>query len=324
MDKRKIILDVDTGSDDAIAIMLAIKSEAFEILGICAVTGNRGIEYTTENTLRVVEYLNSDVKVYRGARLPMTSTLIPYRRDDIPFEGEKDVEVAVHDSYLDLPESKERTLEEISATEFYLQSLRNASEKITIITVGPLTNLALALRADERIVDSIEEIIVMGGGYRLTNRTAGAEFNFWVDPEAAQIVLNCGAKILMVPLDATHEAAVSSEFAKRLKSYDTKAGNYVADLIESRRRGYNAWQPMEDENTVPIHDALAVAALLDESVLKNVKSARVDVNTSMGISDGSCVVDMDYKDKSKEHNVRLATGANVKAFEELLEDIFKK
>ena len=323
MEKKKIILDVDTGSDDAIAIMLAIKSGLFDILGICAVTGNRGIEYTTENTLRVVEYLDSDVKVYRGARLPMTSTLQLNRRDDIPFEGEKDVEVAVHDSYLDLPESRTRRLEDISATEFYLQSLRNSKEKITIVTVGPLTNLALALRADERIVENIDKIVVMGGGYRLTNRTPGAEFNFWVDPEAAQIVLTCGSEILMVPLDATHEAAVSSQFAERLKSHNTKAGNYVSELIESRRRGYNAWQPMEDENTVPIHDALAVAALIDEAVLKNVISARVDVNTSMGISDGSCVVDIDYKDKSKKHNMMLATGANVEKFENLMEEIFK-
>lgn len=323
MERKKIILDVDTGSDDAIAIMLAIKSEFFDILGLCAVTGNRGIEYTTENTLRVVEYLDSEIKVYRGARLPMTSTLFPHRRDDIPFEGEKDVEVAVHDSYLDLPESKYRKLEDISATEFYLKTLRESEEKITIVTVGPLTNLALALRAAERIVEKIDKIVVMGGGYRLTNRTPGAEFNFWVDPEAAQIVLTCGTEILMVPLDATHAAAVSSDFAKRLKSYDTKAGNYVADLIESRRRGYNAWQPMEDENTVPIHDALAIAALIDESVLSNIISARVDVNTSQGLSDGSCVVDLDYKDKSKAHNVRLATSANVKRFEELLEEVFR-
>ena len=116
MDRRKVILDVDTGSDDAVAIMTALLSPELEVLGICTVNGNRCIEMTTENTLRVVEYLGSDVPVFKGCHLPLVSSLTPGRRPHMPFTGQEDPEENVHSDYLDyLPAATIESLTGIAA-----------------------------------------------------------------------------------------------------------------------------------------------------------------------------------------------------------------
>ena len=214
---QKVILDVDTGTDDAVAIMLAALSKDLDLLGVCSVNGNRGIEFTTENTLRVVEYLGlaDKIPVYKGCSLPLVSTLTPGRRDGIPATGSMDKN-NIHGDYVELPPATIKPQEE-HAVFWLIDTLMKSEGDIILIPVGPLTNIAMALRIEPRIADKIQSIMIMGGGYREVNITPSAEFNFWVDPEAAKIVIDSGCDITIVPLDATHKAVLSLDDADELE-----------------------------------------------------------------------------------------------------------
>ena len=320
MEKKKVILDVDTGTDDAIAIMTAVMSENLEVLGVCAVNGNRGIDFTTENTLRVVEYLGKDIPVFRGCSLPMVVSLTEGRREDIPYKGPKDPQDNVHGDYIDLPPA---TIQEqpVSAVRWLVDTLMASEGDITLIPVGPLTNIAMALRIEPRIAQKIKRIVIMGGGCREVNITPTAEFNFWIDPEAAKIVFDCGCDILVVPLDATHAAAVSIRTAEALERKGTKPAALTARIIRQRQNAYKHWQPMADIDSVPVHDALAVCAVLDESVLGPVVETYADVDIGKGAADGMSIFDLDNRYKDRKKNVKVALGADPERFADMLLNI---
>ncbi len=320
-DKIKVILDVDTGTDDAVAIMLAAMSKDIELLGVCSVNGNRGVEYTTENTLRVVEYLGLEDKipVYKGCWLPMVSTLTPGRRDGIPATDAMDKN-NIHGTYIDLPKATIKEQKE-HAVFWLIDTLMKSDGDITIVPVGPLTNIAMALRIEPRIAEKIKSIMIMGGGYKEVNITPTAEYNFWVDPEAAKIVLDSGCDITIVPLDATHKAVLSLDDADELEKSGTKAGIATAEFIRHRQAGYKIWQPMEDIDTVPIHDALAVCALLNPDVLEDVVETYIDMDISGGAADGMSICDIDRRYPEKKPNAKIALGANKKIFSEMVREI---
>ena len=320
MEKKKVILDVDTGTDDAIAIMTAVMSEALEVLGVCAVNGNRGIDFTTENTLRVIEYLGKDIPVFRGCSLPMVVSLTEGRREDIPYKGPKDPQDNVHGDYIDLPPATIRE-QPVSAVRWLVDTLMASEGDITLIPVGPLTNIAMALRIEPRIAQKIKRIVIMGGGCREVNITPTAEFNFWIDPEAAKIVFDCGCDILVVPLDATHAAAVSIRTAEALERKGTKPATLTARIIRQRQNAYKHWQPMADIDSVPVHDALAVCAVLDESVLEPVVETYADVDIGKGAADGMSIFDLDNRYKDRKKNVKVALGADPERFADMLLNI---
>ena len=318
---QKVILDVDTGTDDAIAMMTALLSPELEVLGVCSVNGNRGIDFTTENTLRVVEYLGLQdrVPVYRGCSLPMVSTLTPGRRDGIPATGEMDSN-NIHGDYVELPPSTIHTQPE-HAVFWLIDTLMKSDGDIILIPVGPLTNIAMALRIEPRIAQKIKQIVIMGGGYKEVNITPSAEFNFWVDPEAAKIVMDSGCDITVVPLDATHKAVLSLADADALESSGTPAGKATARFIRHRQAGYKVWQPMADIDTVPIHDALAVCAVIDPEVLQNVVHTYVDIDIAGGAADGMSICDVDKRYKDKQPNARVALSADKDRFSRMVKEI---
>ena len=320
MEKKKVILDVDTGTDDAIAIMTAVMSETLEVLGVCAVNGNRGIDFTTENTLRVIEYLGKDIPVFRGCSLPMAVSLTEGRREDIPYKGPKDPQDNVHGDYIDLPPATIRE-QPVSAVRWLVDTLMASEGDITLIPVGPLTNIAMALRIEPRIAQKIKRIVIMGGGCREVNITPAAEFNFWIDPEAAKIVFDCGCDILVVPLDATHAAAVSIRTAEALERKGTKPATLTARIIRQRQNAYKHWQPMADIDSVPVHDALAICAVLDESVLGPVVETYADVDIGKGAADGMSIFDLDNRYKDRKKNVKVALGADPERFADMLLNI---
>ena len=320
MEKKKVILDVDTGTDDAIAIMTAVMSETLEVLGVCAVNGNRGIDFTTENTLRVIEYLGKDIPVFRGCSLPMAVSLTEGRREDIPYKGPKDPQDNVHGDYIDLPPATIRE-QPVSAVRWLVDTLMASEGDITLIPVGPLTNIAMALRIEPRIAQKIKRIVIMGGGCREVNITPTAEFNFWIDPEAAKIVFDCGCDILVVPLDATHAAAVSIRTAEALERKGTKPATLTARIIRQRQNAYKHWQPMADIDSVPVHDALAVCAVLDESILEPVVETYADVDIGKGAADGMSIFDLDNRYKDRKKNVKVALGADPERFADMLLNI---
>lgn len=319
---HKIIMDVDTGTDDAVAIMMAIASPDIDVLGICSVNGNRNIDLTTDNTLRVVDYLGSNIPVYRGCALPMVCTLDPARKPLIPY-GDKPFDgMENHGNHLDLPETS-RKEEPINAVSWYIDTLMASEGDITIVAVGPLTNIAIAMRAEPRICGKIKEILIMGGGIMEGNSgpTQKAEFNFWADPESVEIVLRSGCKLTVVPLDVTYKNCIRAEEADAFEKMGTKAGKAAALFIRRRIGNYSKWSPMERMDEAPIHDALCIAGLLDRSVFTEVRTVHMTMDYSGGMADGVSLVnfkpvtrDLDGKYRPAPQNVDYVMKADREKF----------
>ena len=343
-DKRKIIMDVDTGSDDAIALVMAMLDEHFDLLGICSVNGNIEVKLTTDNSLRVVECcdMQDEVKVYKGCDLPMVSTLMPWTPQSTGIRSEGDLirkefrpnprregtragNKEVHPEHLPLPEPKIKEAKE-SAVVWLINTLLEAEDgEVTLIPVGPLTNIAVAMRADPRIIPKIKEIVIMGGGHLVNNASPAAEFNIWVDPEAMEVVLQSGCKITMVPLDATHEAYVTVEQSKKIRAIGTKPAILVADLIEQRTVGYaQSDAEMKALEGAPLHDALAVCAVLYPDVLKNVLHCNCHVDVSGGYAYGQTIVDRRERVNPEPINCYFALGADREMFYNWIVDVLQK
>ena len=319
---RKIILDVDTGSDDACAIMLAHLHKDIDLIAVCTVKGNQPIEYTTENTLRIRELLNADFPVYKGCSGSLVKNVVYPRipptanADAYDEQGNK---IHIHQKLFDLPASK-RKCENEHAVNFYVNYLKNAKEKVSLVAVGPLTNLAVALIMEPKIVNNIEEIVIMGGAWNITNATLAAEFNIYDDPEAAQRVLHCGAKITMVPLDATHSAYITAQNAQELRQINTPASLFAADLIDLRIKVHDYAQPLQVPHSCALHDPLTIAYLIDPEVLMDVKYCNVEVSLS-GLTEGQTCVDQ--RAIQEKRNVHFAFKGDPKRFSEIFIDAFK-
>ena len=341
-EKRKIIMDVDTGSDDAIALVMSMLDEHFDLLGICSVNGNIEVKLTTNNSLRVVECCDKqdEVKVYKGCDYPMVSTLMPWTpqstgirsegaindlRPNPRREGTRAGHKEVHPEQLPLPEPKICEAKD-SAVVWLINTLLDSEDgEITLIPVGPLTNVAVAMRADPRIIPKIKEIVIMGGGHLVNNSSPASEFNIWVDPEAMEVLLHSGCKITMVPLDATHAAYITVEESKRIRDIGTKPAILVADLIEQRTIGYAQNDAeMKALKGAPIHDALAVCAVLHPEVLKNVLHCNCHVDISRGYAYGQTIVDRRERVNPEPLNCYFALNADREMFYNWVVDVLEK
>jgi len=333
--KRKIIMDVDTGSDDAIALVMAMLSEDLDCIGITAVNGNVEVKLTTDNSLRVVECCGKQgvVPVYKGCDLPIASTLLPWTAQSLrPFptrEGTREGKTVVHGDHLPLPEPTIKE-ERDSAVVYLVNTLLNSEDgEITLVPVGPLTNIAVAMRADPRIIPKIREIMIMGGGHEVNNSSPAAEFNIWADPEAMEIVLQAaldfGVKVTLVPLDATHEAFVTVEEAQRIRAIGTPPAELVANLVESRTAGYGVNDAdMKAKNGAPLHDALAVCALVHPECLKDVVHYNCHTDISKGWAYGETIIDKRIRVNPEPKNCYFAHGANKEVFYNWLIEVLEK
>jgi purine nucleosidase/ribosylpyrimidine nucleosidase len=277
----RLVLDVDTGTDDAIAIMLAALDPRLELLAVATVAGNASIEHTTENSLRVLQHIGVEVPVHRGAAGPLLpSTAVR----DHPDAGRK-----IHGGYLDLPDAR-TTARALPAAQLHVETFDGS--EITLVATGPLTNVATALRLDPGLAERIPRLVLMGGGHVRANATAAAEYNIWADPEAARIVLGSGIReIVVVPLDATHEALVTGADCDRLEALGTPAGTAAATIIRTRIAGYGSIQPPAIPDSAPVHDAVCVAHLVEPDVITT-REAHVDVELRGELTRGRTVVDL--------------------------------
>lgn len=327
---KKIILDVDTGSDDAVAIMLAALHPDIDLLGVCAVNGNLPLKNTLENTLRVIELVGvqDKVPVAKGCARPMVKDLLPGREHN-PYTKPYKIDengnyIGYHHPYFDLPESVTKPVKENFIT-WYIDTIKNCPEKVTLVPVGPLTNIGMLLRADPTVLDNVEEIVIMGGGHAESNHSAAGEFNIWADPEAAEIVMQSGAKITLVPLDCTHKVSrVSRSDFGRFKEIGNPVSDFILQLLEDRIAGYKAIQPgaMEDDESAALHDVLCVAYCIDPSVLDNLLTTRVDVDFSGGFADGKTVIDTRHN-RDLPDNCTVAFGGDREKFLDILLDACK-
>ncbi|WP_159438176.1 nucleoside hydrolase [Massiliimalia massiliensis] len=291
---KKVILDVDTGSDDAVAIISALLCDELDVLGIMASFGNCALKYTLKNTLRVVDLLKADVPVFAGCPEPMVKNLLPGREANnsriVPKVVVDGKTMLIHENDLPLPEPTSRAQEK-PACVWLWETLKYAEEKITIIPVGPMTNLAMVLRMDPSVAENIEEVVFMGGGVSINNVTPCAEVNVFNDPDAAKIVLHSGVPVTMVTLDATCSSQFGYEDVERIAAIGNPAAKFTAEIIRHYIDTTNAANVFGKEKRAPIHDVLAVCAAIDKSVLTDVRREAADIDISGGIADGQLVVD---------------------------------
>ncbi|MEO8208164.1 MAG: nucleoside hydrolase [Chloroflexota bacterium] len=306
----RIILDVDTGTDDAVALMVAALSPDIELVGATTVNGNTTVDNCTENTLRVFDWIGlPDMPVYQGMTRPLAR----------PQMTQFNPASRIHGSLLDLPPARTAKVRAGHAVDWLIDTYLASDGDITLVPVGPLTNIATAIQKEPRILERIPEIVIMGGAHDHGNSTASAEFNIWLDPEAARIVANCGRPIRMVPLDATHRALVSIDDCRALRALGTPAGEAAARFVEKRIDGYDATQPMHRANAAPVHDALAVCAVIDPSVIST-QFIPVDVETGGELSVGRTVCDFRFR-SGRPANVHFAMDADEPKFVAMLLDI---
>ncbi|MBR2577695.1 MAG: nucleoside hydrolase [Erysipelotrichaceae bacterium] len=331
MEKEKIILDVDTGSDDAVAIVCALLSDETEVLGITTVTGNVEIRNTTDNTLRVVECCGKqkEVKVYRGAALPLASTLVPWgiQGKTLPRkEKDSDQSLKVHPDHLPLPETSLKE-EDKRAVSWIIETLLDMPDRsVTLVPVGPQTNIALAIRSDERILNKIKRVVMMGGSHDKYAPTQGAEFNVWTDPEAAEIVLSSGLDVTMVSLDATSTVSLGHDEVKAIRGLDTRPANLVADMIEQRLAASSKTMKGAQGAVVGValHDPLAVCAISHPEVLTDVWETSCHVDLGRGFAYGETILGRNYETVYDENGEILSLPKNVRYARKADRDFFYK
>ena len=307
---RKLILDVDTGTDDAVAIMMAALHPDLELIGVTTVNGNVVVEHCTDNSLRVLDFIGrGDIPVYEGLNRPIA-------RADFPIPRAIKKSTGVHGTSLDVPEATSRKQSK-SAVEYLIETYRAATEEITLVPTGPLSNIAAAIALDPKFVERVPEIVLMGGAHDHGNVTPSAEMNIWADPDASASVFAAGfRKLVCVPLDATHQALVSRADVQALEAMGTPAGTAAARFIGRRIGAYDANQPMPEAGAAPVHDALCVAYLVDPSVITT-KFLHVAIETQGALTVGRTVVDTHRRGEGAP-NCHFAFGADRKKFVDMM------
>jgi pyrimidine-specific ribonucleoside hydrolase len=294
-----IVIDCDPGHDDAIAILLALASPELELRGITTVAGNQTVDKTTRNALTVLELAGrGDVPVAAGARGPLRRAL----RTAAHVHGE---------SGLDGPALPEPTVRQIPGEAADVLA-RWLEPGVVLVPTGPLTNVALLLERHPDVRDRLERIVWMGGAIGEGNITPAAEFNAFVDPEAAAAVFASGIPVTMIGLDATHQALFTRGHAERLRGTG-RVGRAVAELSDFFQRFHERRYGFDGS---PIHDAVAVAHVLDPTLVGTLPR-NVEVETSSLLCDGRTVVDR-WLVTGRPPNADVAIGVDAPRFLELL------
>lgn len=280
MPPRKIIIDTDPGQDDAVAILLALASpEEIDVLGITCVAGNVPLDLTSKNARIVCELAGkTDVPVYAGCDQPMGRTLVTAEH----VHGETGLNGPV------LPDPQ-MPLQDGHAVDFIIDTLRHEDSKsVTLCPLGPLTNIARALQKAPDIADRVQEIVLMGGAYfEVGNITPTAEFNIYVDPEAADIVFKAGIPVTVMPLDVTHKALVTKSRNDAFRKLGTPVGTAVAEMTDFFERFDKA---KYGSAGAPLHDPCVTAYLIDPTLFSG-RYINVEIETMSELTLGMTVAD---------------------------------
>jgi len=274
---RRIILDCDPGHDDALAVMLAAGDPRVDLVGITTVAGNQTVEKTTRNACAVATVAGlSQTPIVRGADRPL---LRPLRiAPDIHGASGLDGPPPVTPTVVPRPGH---------ACDFLIEQVMASPGDVTIVATGPLTNVALALMREPALAETAREIVIMGGAYGRGNVTPAAEFNIYVDPEAASVVFGAPWRLTMMGLDVTHQAACPEEVQERITAIGSPLGIFAGQLLEFFRSTYRREQRMDDP---PVHDACAVAYVVDPDLF-GTRPARVVVETTGTHTSGMTVTE---------------------------------
>lgn len=304
--RRRIIVDTDPGQDDAVAILLALASpDEFEVLGVVAVAGNVPLERTAMNALRIVELAGrAEVPVHAGCARPMARVLTTAEH----VHGKTGL-----DGY-SLPEPS-RPLAAKHGVDFIVETLMAAEPgSITLCTLGPLTNVAMALNKEPKIGPRVREIVMMGGAYfEVGNITPAAEFNIHTDPEAADVVMRSGIPITMAPLDVTHRVLTTRARKDAIAAIGNRVGTAVAGLLSfSERFDLTKYGSLG----APLHDPCVIAWLLKPELFKG-KTINVSIETTSPLTLGMTVADW-WQITDRPKNVHFLREADADGFYALL------
>ena len=301
----KIIIDTDPGQDDAAAIFLALGSPELEVLGITTVAGNVPLALTSKNARIVCEMAGRpDIKIYAGAAAPLARPLVTAEH--------------VHGkSGLDGPQLFEPTmpLQDKPACDFIIDTVMSEDPAtITLCTIGPLTNIAEALAKAPQIAGRIQQIVLMGGAYfEQGNITPSAEFNIYVDPEAAAAVFRAGVPIVMMPLDVTHQVLTTKVRVARLQAVGTRAATALTEMLLFFERFDEAKYGSDGG---PLHDPTTIAYLLRPDLFAG-RQCNVEIETTSDLTLGATVVDW-WQVTERPHNALVMRDVDAEGFFDLL------
>ena len=301
---QKIILDVDPGHDDAMAILLASASPAIDLLAITTVAGNQTLPKTTLNARRVCSRAGiHGIPVAAGCDRP----LVREQRVAENIHGESGLEGPTFAGEPDVP------LDPRHAVDLIVELLMASDGDVMLVPVGPLTNIGMAMRREPRIVPKIRHISLMGGAWGFGNQTPSAEFNILVDPEAARIVFESGAPITMCGLELTHQAKATPDIIQRFADLHSPLGDFAVEML---RFFASTYKKMHGFDGPPLHDPTAVAWIIDPSIVET-QPAHVDIETHAEFSYGRTVVDL-HDVLGLPKNVLVATKLDAPRFWDLM------
>ena len=300
---KHILIDTDPGIDDALAILLALASPELEVEGISIVHGNCSAQQGTINALSILELANAaHIPVATGCDLPLVqpSLLAPETHGNTGL------------GYAQLPKPRARPTVQ-HGSDFLIEKIMSRPGEISLVCIGPLTNVAMAIRKEPRIVQAVKEVFIMGGAIRHEgNTTPLAEFNTYVDPHAAHIVYHSGMPIVLTPLDVTYECILTPDDVKRLLKIDSPITKFIADSTRFYMEFHDEYQKIEG---CVINDPLTLALTLMPE-LCNYQEVYVDVDISGGVSMGKTYADF-YKVTKQPANMKAALEVKARAFLEL-------
>lgn len=305
-----LILDCDPGIDDFIAILMILASpDRFNLLGITTTSGNVSVSHTAQNALKACEIAGrDDIKVYVGCPKPILRDFV----NEIEVYGETGLKG------VDLPTPK-ISVESTHAVDFLIDTIMASPQKVILATTAPLTNIAVAIVREPRILNNIKEIVTMGGSMLLGNITPAAEYNFYADPEAAHILYTSGKKITTIGLDITHQVVTSLSWFDKLDALN----NPVAHTLAKMLRAFYEYdmKHFELEGGV-IHDPCVIGYLLNPSLFKG-KDVHIEIDTSFGIGRGRSIIDWWHK-RGITNNAHVFNEVNVEGFFDLLTELLSR
>ncbi|MEF9952470.1 MAG: nucleoside hydrolase [Clostridium sp.] len=305
MNKMPILIDCDPGIDDSLALYLALSQEKFDVRAVTVVGGNVSLDKTSTNALNLVDYLGHDIKVAKGSNGPLIR--------ELEIADHVHGESGIGDVSL---KASTRSFYDKNAYETIKEEAIKANGELNIVALGPLTNLAIAFKSYPEIKSLIKSITLMGGAARGGNATPCAEFNIYVDPEAARIVFESGIPITMVGLDATHKAYLTGE------EVDKMALSMTSDKAINAIKLLKYTQKLCEEygnDGIVMHDPSAIAYLIDPSIFE-CKHYHVDIETKGTLTRGKTVVDFDNVTK-KDRNVNVALNTDRIKFIDLIQSM---
>lgn len=306
--KRPFIIDCDTGTDDAIALMAAFGCPEINVRAITSVNGNVKEEYTSANNLNLTEYLGIDVEVARGATLPF------YPRGDYygPTHGKTGLGDVV------IPDAKETSFSRDIAPEVIRRIAEEENGELELLVIGPMTNIAIAISLYPQLKQQIKHIWFMGGAVAGGNVSSTAEFNIWVDPTSAKMVTESGIPMTMVGLDVTTKAVLGREDEQELRAFGSKASVLSADILE-----YMFKRCKDGGEDALMHDALALAAAVIPECL-TCKEAFLDVECRGEYTAGHTVTDIVGRSLGKAPNASVAVELHLDVFRKWLLECIKR